>query len=105
MPTKPPQEEVVFANYHCHVKKAKYLNGRTALFLVTSRENKKIGLYPGQQVAVATINAPNIEIQPDEVIIKNYAENTGIDEVLIEAGIISPKLRSTDLGPICKLLI
>ena len=102
---KKPETEVFFANLYCHINKAKYLNGRTALILVTSRENKKEGLYKGQHVAVATINAPNIELQPDEVLIKNYAQNTNIDEVLIEAKIISPILRSTEVGPICKLLI
>lgn len=81
-----------------HIKE--YANGRTAICLFT--EN-------GEPYMVATVNMPEIKLDDDEVIIKNYSENTGILDALISSGIISAPVHFVDTGfvfsPICKLII
>ena len=91
---------VEFAGYTCNVDIGSYTNKRPLIGLIDN----------GCPVAIATINLPSIETEPDEVIIKNYSENTGIDDVLIEAGVISKEpLYYVDSGfvenmPVHKLL-
>jgi hypothetical protein len=52
---------------------------------------------------------PDVKLAPDEVIIKNYSENEGMYEAMLEAGYISPALRTVESGfievPVVKLLI
>ena len=56
-------------------------------------------------VAVATLNVNGLEL--DEVAIKNYSENEGVYDALLEAGVIFPKHRELSTGyvtvPVCKL--
>lgn len=53
----------------------------------------------GSNIAVATVNIPEATIADDEVIIKNYSENEGIEEALIEAGIIdAPIVKTVQTG-------
>jgi hypothetical protein len=58
--------------------------------------------------AVATINLPNVALEYDEVIIKNYSENEGIIEMLIKEGIVEKTGRTVPSGmvdvPICRIL-
>lgn len=56
----------------------RYANGQNAIQLVDS---------DGMPFMTASV-AHDINIADDEVIIKNYSENQGILEALIEAGII-----------------
>jgi len=56
----------------------RYANGQNAIQLVDS---------DGMPFMTASV-AHDINIADDEVIIKNYSENEGILEALIEAGII-----------------
>ncbi len=74
--------KVNFAGYTCIVRKREYGNGRIALCLEDA--------YNGQPVATATINLPNEALQEGETIIKDYSENAGILDCLIEAGIVKP---------------
>jgi hypothetical protein len=92
---------VKFMNWECKIKFAQYRNQRIAMELVDHITHEPI--------AVVTINLPDVPLESDEVIIKNYSENTTMDVVLVNAGIIGPPLRFVQTGfvtvPICKLLI
>lgn len=91
---------VKFLGVVCVVEFAEYNNGRTAISLI----EKKTG-YP---YSVATVNLPNVPLEKDEVIIKNYSENEGILDALINAGIVSKPIRKEYTGyvtaDVCKLL-
>jgi hypothetical protein len=54
------------------------------------------------------VNMPAVVLEKDEVIIKNYSENEGVLEFLIENGIVSKPLRTVESGwvtcPVVKLL-
>ena len=77
----------------------KYSNGQTRLDLIDSED--------GLPYATATV-AVDMSIAEDEVIIKNYSENEGILESLINAGIVSHPVSFIRSGfvhlSVCKLL-
>ncbi len=58
----------------------RYANGRKAIRLLDSDD--------GSLVAVATVNIPDAELGDDEVFIKDYSENEGVLDSLIDAGFI-----------------
>jgi hypothetical protein len=106
--------KVEFKQWECIVEKSHYSNGRTALVLMNANEEREDNghlLYPPgtMQIAVATVNLPDVDLAPDEVIIKNYSENEGILETLHSEDIIGPVLRIVKTGFIeayvCQLLI
>jgi hypothetical protein len=70
---------VRFQDLDCVVELRGYANGRPALVLT----------HEGEQVAVATLNMPEIPLGPDRVIIKDYSENAGMMRALVEGGIIT----------------
>jgi len=73
---------VEFDVYTCEVVATYYNNnGKKAIQLIDHED--------GSPVAKATINIDGIEVKPDQIIIKNYGENTGMAEALIKAGIIN----------------
>lgn len=90
---------VDFKNYKCEVSTSHYKNGRVALLLSED----------GQPITVATVNLPDEDLKPNEVAIKNYSENEGILDALIEAGIVeSPhdvRFSGFVIIPICRLKI
>lgn len=93
---------VEFNRWKCRVYKVSYAtNGRTALQL--------LDIADGSRIATATVNIPEVELDDDEVIIKDYSENKGILEALIQAEIIEKPIRELKLGfvtvYVCKLLI
>ena len=95
--------EVKFAGFDCYVVISTYNTGGHAIILTDTMD--------GEQVAVATINVPIAGlIAPDEVVIKDYSENEGLLEILVEAGVISKPLTYVSVSrfveaPVCKLLI
>ncbi|MFL5766079.1 MAG: hypothetical protein ACJ77K_19195 [Bacteroidia bacterium] len=94
------KHNVKFKQWNCEVELGEYPNGRKAIQLF----DKKTGDY----VLVASINIPDEELSVEEIIIKDYSENSGIMAVLINAKIISYPERFTLnalSAPICKLLI
>lgn len=92
---------IKFLGFKCRLEKGQYPNGRIALELV------EIGTE--EPVLVATINMVNEYLLEDELIIKNYSENEGVLDVLINAQVISEPIRFVYTGwttsPVCKLLI
>lgn len=91
---------VIFNNEPCLVKKTTYAdNQRMALALICEDKYKSL-------MTVATVNLPGYPLKDNEVAIKDYSENAGILQVLVEAGIISTPHDYTTSGcvliPICK---
>ena len=93
--------KVKFKKYNCVTKLAKYSNGRTAIELVSEKR--------GEPILMATVNIPQVSLEKDEVILKEYSEGTGILKSLMDAGVVSAPLRFVESGyitaPVCKLLI
>jgi hypothetical protein len=79
-----------------------YNNGRPALELL--EEDMTYGLTP---YAVATVNLPDVLLQPNEVLIKDYAENEGILQFLVDNNIVVPTQNGVQSGyvwvPVCIL--
>lgn len=81
--------KVIFLGEACSVKLGKYPNGRTAIELICE---------DGSPMATATINIPEIVLEPNEVILKTYSENEGMLEALREAGIVGAVIDSVQLS-------
>lgn len=86
------------------VRKEQYLtNGRVALVIVDESEGYR------ETVSIATVNIPDEPLEPDEVFIKDWSENEGVLNDLIEMGVISESISSVQTGFCvaykCKLLI
>jgi len=90
---------VRFRTWDCTLHFREYANGNIAILLEDVRD--------GQPVATATIN-PNVKLSPEYVCIKDYSENTGMLDALIEAGVVEPE-DEIPMGyanaHICKLLV
>ncbi len=91
---------VMFRHWQCIALLERYKNGRSAITLITGK---------GEPVACATVNVPEAALDPDEVIVKDWSENSGMLDALIDAGIVFPPHRSVPLGlgfvvgHVCKL--
>lgn len=66
---------------HLKLSFAQYMNGNTAIHLTTTN---------GEPWGVATVNLGD-PINPDHVLIKDYSENEGMADMLIDNGIIEPE--------------
>lgn len=92
---------VNFNGTMCAVTLAKYPNSRTAILLVDMSD--------GSPYCKATVNVPDADLAPDEVFIKDYSENKGVYDALLNAGVISPSIDRIPVGYCttmkCKLLI
>jgi len=94
--------DLYFAGYPCTLEWRRYTNGRPALLLIDSTTD-------GEEVAVASVNLPDIELEPDEICIKDYSENEGMLSALVTAGIVEKPHRFERSGfvtiPICRLRV
>lgn len=96
--------KVKFMQYDCVAQFGRYSNNRNAIQLLDE--------VTGEPIAKATVNLDGVKIAPDEVAIKNYAENKGMLVAMVAAGIVSTPVRYESLiypmhtiqVPICKLL-
>jgi hypothetical protein len=92
---------VTFNGLECRLEFHKYINGRTAIMLVDANN--------GEEVAMATVNVPEIPMDDNYVLIKDYSENAGMLQALQEAGIVKPTGCIFDVGcvgiPECELLV
>jgi hypothetical protein len=73
--------EVTFKIWKCKVQFARYANDRIAIQLVDHED--------GEPIATASVNLPEYDLPADHVIIKDWSENEGMYETLIEAGLIT----------------
>ncbi len=75
------------------------MNGATAINLICLDE--------GEPYATATINMPEVYLEKDELIIKNYGENEGILDALVKENIVEDTGVKVNVGyayaNICKL--
>ncbi|WP_321416774.1 hypothetical protein [uncultured Methanomethylovorans sp.] len=85
-----PIIKVQFGECDCIAEKLKYNNGRIAIQLIDDCD--------GAPVATATINIPAESLAKDEAIIKDYAENEGMVQALMDAGIITKFVRQARSG-------
>lgn len=88
------ETKVNFLNTNCNVEIGRYPNGRIAIQLVDAGNHEPF--------ATATVNLPELPLEEKQVAIKNYAENEGIEEPLLEAGVLVKKLCNavTDIGSV-----
>lgn len=90
-----------FKQWDCELKFGQYGNGRTAIQLIDKKDR--------DLVAVATVNMENDPLEADEVFIKDYSENEGMLQALINAGIVKDTGERVASGwvmiPKAKLLI
>lgn len=90
-----------YGEYQLSASFAKYANGQTAI--------KLFDVTDGMPFATATVCVEDNLLKADEVAIKDYSENEGILNSLIEADIVDHPHAFIQTGfvkiPICKLLI
>lgn len=93
---------LIYNDVECYIKQERYAeNNKICLELVVMETNTTY--------LTATANVRGAHLEPNEVSIKNYSENTGVYEALLEAGIIGPCKRTLPSGYVemlvCDLLI
>ena len=94
---------VQFKEWLCDVRFRRYAEGnRLAILLVDHQDQTP--------VAVATVNVPDVRLEADEVLIKNFAENEGMVDALVAAGILVDTGEKVESGlwvefPVCRLLV
>ena len=92
-------QTVNFIGYKCSVKVSRYDRGISPCLRLVDTQ--------GMPVATATVNLPELQLPPDFVVIKNYAENEGILPALIAAQIVQPTGQIVPIGScngtICQL--
>lgn len=101
MPQK--KQFVTFRGQRLLLERLAYKNGRVALALVVASGRDK-----GEPYATATVNIPEVPLADNEAIVKDYSENAGMLEALIEAGIVEDTGRFVQSGfvqaPIVRVL-
>lgn len=89
--------KVKFQDWYCETVVKRYLNGNTAIQLWNEEE----GL-----IATATVNLGE-KLPRNQAYIKDYSENTGMLDVLKEAGIVKKVVSMEQSGwvmiPLCEL--
>ena len=90
-------KKVKFKGVDWKVDFFKYPNGTNAINLTETEE--------GKLTLTATAYISGIKLAEDEAVLKNYAENNGIFEALVESGVIKPAGRyaGSPLRPIGRI--
>ena len=87
--------------YNCKLHIARYSNGRVAISLVDAVD--------GSPIFKATVNVPSENVPEGYVAIKNYSENEGVLDYLVQAGVVGKSVGKIPAGyleaDLCKLLI
>lgn len=103
---------VAFLGIDCEVEKITYpANKQTALqlYAADTSNNHDKGLQPGEPVMTATSCLVDYPFEEGETAIKNYSENEGILDVLVNANIVSLTGKFAYSGycefPVVKLLV
>jgi len=82
-----------FSDFNCTYSLGEYSNGGTCIRIVDADD--------GMPVATASVWIPNL--RDDEVAIKDYSENEGILDALVEAKIIHPPHRVENGFPVVRI--
>ncbi len=89
------------SKYEVYLSFGAYRNGRTAIELLDAND--------GFPVMVATVNLDNAPLTGDEIIIKDYSENEGVLDFLVQNKITSRPKRWISSGwvtcPVVDLLV
>ncbi|MBW4622357.1 MAG: hypothetical protein KME17_23755 [Cyanosarcina radialis HA8281-LM2] len=70
---------IKFMGYRCQLKWSQYPDGQPCLQLWSATDGP---------ILTASVNLPEYLLSPDQILVKNYAENQGILEVLEAARIV-----------------
>jgi len=87
--------KVTFLDFHCDTEWGTYRNAKVALQLIATGEDPDT--HPGEPIATATVNTEH-RIDLDEVIVKDYFENEGMVQALIDAGVVQPEFTVVCVG-------
>ena len=82
-----------FLEFDCTYSLGEYTHGGTAIRIIDANDR--------MPVATASVWIPNL--REDEIAIKDYSENEGILDALVEADIVYPPHRSENGFPVVKL--
>jgi len=98
---------VQFKIWDCELILNKYRNGRPALSLVAWDDDPDNDIEQGEPIASCTSNLPDEYLDENEVFIKDYSENEGMLQALLDAKIVLETGRIVRSGfvtlPVCKL--
>lgn len=95
--TPPGLPRVQFRDCLCDLHITTYgTTGAPALELYAAKADEDTML--GEPIATATVNMPEIQLKPGQVIIKDCSENEGMYAELRVAGVVEPALRLIDVG-------
>jgi hypothetical protein len=102
-------KRINFNDWDCELVKEEYqAGGSPALALVAWQDDISQDICKGEPIATCTVNLPDVPLRPDEVIIKDYSENTGMLNTLLDAGVVEMTGKTIDTGfvtcPICVLV-
>ena len=82
---------VRFGGWNCHVVLQCYADGERPLLRLIDADDMA-------SVARATVNLPGAKLAEDELLVKDYAENEGALQALIDAGLVEPTGRGISTG-------
>ena len=92
--------KVKFKGWDCIAQFDYYYNGRVHILLIDA--------HTREPIANCTVNVPEEKQNDDEVFIKDYSENVGMVDSLVEANIINRPHRFITTGfvtiPVCVLV-
>lgn len=77
------EKKVKFKEWDCILRQGKYQNGNIALYLEDAETFERI--------AVCSVNLDKFPLADNEVFIKDYSENEGMLEALLDAGAVKEK--------------
>jgi hypothetical protein len=87
--------------YNVRLEKHQYANKRTSVILVDADD--------GEQVACVTVNLPEHDIQPGEIIVKTWSENEPMLDFLVKNNIVIDTGREVPTGMVkarvCRLMV
>lgn len=83
-------KEVNFKGHNCVIKSSKYTNNDNLALVLLDNES-------GELIAHVTVNSDK-KFPSDVAILKDYSENEGLLDVIIESGLIVEVLGSVPLG-------
>lgn len=98
--------------YDCLIERSKYAaNNQISLHLIAAdtEHNKLIDVFPGEPIATCTVCLPEYKFEEKETAIKDYSENEGMLQFLVENGIVKDTHKVTYSGyvtiPIVEVLL
>ena len=72
-------------------------------YAMTNHNSLQLVTAEGEPFMTASTDVEHVELEPDEILIKNYSQNEGILPVLIKAGIVAKPHESVSSGYVEKI--